>query len=143
MPKPQIRPKYRMYDRPERPNPPGDHQLCYSFWSMPNLINLSIMGILDEYEPFQYYLDKRFNFLLEKVGSTLQGFSYNLFSRTSTRGWIICEVRETPWGVWEFCPNLKTIRGYMTAMIQDICPPFEWSPIEIILWDFDNSQEYW
>jgi hypothetical protein len=123
-----------------------DYHLHYSFWSMPNLINLSIIGFLDIHDADSGDTledhDKEFNFLLEKIGSSLQGLSFALILASTVSNCSLLKLHEVPSGVWSFCPNLKTIRAYPSAMNRDIPHSFLWPTIEIILCDFDNPQDY-
>jgi hypothetical protein len=123
-------------------DPPKDPHLLYRFWSMPKLTNLSIMGQIKQPAPDPEFLEEEFNVLLEKVGPTLQGLSYTpVYIRGSHM--FIHSALDFPSSVWKYCPNLKTIRGYLLARIQDIRPPFSWPSIELILCDFDDLDDYW
>ncbi|PVF95785.1 hypothetical protein CPB86DRAFT_875433 [Serendipita vermifera] len=113
-------------------DPPQDRHLYYSIWMMPNLRYLSIIGKVYSSAPSAEYLDERFNFLLEKIGSRLQGLSFTL-ARIDWRDEIAYAL---PSGAWKCCPSLKTVHVYFLGLLRNAGPPTFYPSIEVILYDF-------
>jgi hypothetical protein len=108
------------------------HYLCYCDWSMPNLKNVEIIGMLDQHSKSREFLNSRIDMLLEKVGSTLQGFAYLLQWEKRE------ETPNLPTGLWKYCTGIKTIHGHFIDIAAEMPPDFLECPIDIILHDFDD-----
>jgi hypothetical protein len=102
-------------------------RLCFTLWTIPNLVNLEITGDCNSDERLDVEIDS----LLQNVGSKLQGFSFTLHSDEGP------EV--LPRNFWRQCPQIQTIHAFIRPAIDYLRPPYSFSFIHFIIADFSTT----
>jgi hypothetical protein len=98
-------------------SPPIRIHYSYRHWRLPSLRHLSLKGWVSDVNPD--FLEQ-INGILPRVGPTLQGLLYQLWSLSDARD---CILHPLPSSLWDWCPHLHTIQTALKTLLACPKPP--------------------